>query len=642
MKHLSRLILPGLFLASLFFSVTSAATGEVNIDDELLSLFEEEGEDALLPVNIILREQADANNLLATTKTMSKEVRRRTVIGELKSVSSRSQADLLEYLRRKEQLGQASNITTLWIVNAVNVLASEQIVAELSQRDDVKRVTYNKTVYALIGLSKNGENVNSQTEKKSLTGSSGDLTPAATDTSWGVKWINAPAAWQMGYQGKNVLVAILDTGIWYYHSDLENRIWVNNDEVPGDGIDNDNNGYIDDIHGYDFNNHDPDPIENGMGHGTHVSGTVAGDGSGGTLTGVAPEATLIGCKVLDDWGYGNEWDAWEGMQYAVDNGAHVLQGSIGWIHSVHNPDRSTWRDLCDNVLAAGVIMSFAAGNERGWYSPPDDIRTPGDCPSPWHHPDQTLTGGLSAVVAVGATGYYTDSYAYFSSVGPTSWEDVAPYYDYPYDPEMGLIKPDICAPGVGINSTVIGGGYSGDTWDGTSMATPHNSGLIALMLSKNMAMPPEMIDSILQTTALELGSPGKDNDYGSGRIQADAALLATPELAGVTITLTPVDTVVQQGGELDVNIAFENTRSTPLTFDFWLIAATPWGSLVEVLTPTSYTLGGYEYVSDDVTFPIRDTIPIGNYKIVGIVGGYPAQVMDRDRFVLTIVSSAPW
>jgi len=253
-----------------------------------------------------------------------------------------------------------------------------------------------------------------------------------------------------------------------------------------------------------------------------------------------------------------------------------------------------------------------------------------------------LTGGLSAVVAVGATGYYTDSYAYFSSVGPTSWEDVAPYYDYPYDPEMGLIKPDICAPGVGINSTVIGGGYSGDTWDGTSMATPHNSGLIALMLSKNMAMPPEMIDSILQTTALELGSPGKDNDYGSGRIQADAALLATPELAGVTITLTPVDTVVQQGGELDVNIAFENTRSTPLTFDFWLIAATPWGSLVEVLTPTSYTLGGYEYVSDDVTFPIRDTIPIGNYKIVGIVGGYPAQVMDRDRFVLTIVSSAPW
>ncbi len=617
-------------------------TGELKVDDELLTAFEDQGGDALLSVNIILREQADAGYLLAATKKMSREVRRKTVTSELKALSKSSQSDLLDYLERMERLDKVTDITTLWIVNAVNAQVSKQVVTALSMRDDIEWIGYNKTVFALSALLSNESKARSPMESNPLAGSGGKTVHAASDTAWGVKWIDAPSAWNMGYRGRNVLVAIIDTGIWYQHPDLEKRIWNNYDEIPGDGIDNDNNGYIDDIHGYDFNNNDPDPTENGIGHGTHVSGTVAGDGSGGTLTGVAPEATLMGCKILDDWGYGEEWDAWEGIEYAVDNGAHVIQGSVGWIHNIHYPERATWRDLCNNTLAAGVIMSMAGGNERGWFSSPDDIRTPGDCPSPWRHPDQTLSGGLSAVIAVGATGYYTDDFALFSSKGPTTWEDIGPYYDYPYDPEMGLIKPDICAPGENINSTVVGGGYSGDSWDGTSMATPHNSGLIALMLSKNLAMTPMMIDNILQTTALELGPAGKDNDYGSGRIQADAALLATPELAGVTIMLTPADTVVKQGRDLDVNIGFENTLSTPLTFDFWIVAVTPSGRITEVLPPSSYSLDGYESAVNDIILPILNTAQTGNYWIVGIIGGYPAQFMDIDRFALTITTGTPW
>ncbi len=642
MKRPSHFIVSGYLLAFILVVATADANEANRVDPELLAAFDRLGEDARLSINIIMEEQLDAQALLATTQKMSREVRRRIVVDELKALSKNSQADLLAYLKEKEEQEEVSDISSLWILNGVNVTTSKEVVYELNRRGDIAWIGYNKRVYALIGLSGQRKRYDPGDDEISPSGVGETFEPIAYDTAWGVQWIGAPTAWQMGYRGRNVIVAILDTGIWYYHTDLENRIWWNADEIAGDGIDNDNNGYVDDIHGFDFDQNDPDPSESGMGHGTHVSGTVAGDGSAGTLTGVAPEATLIACKVLDDWGYGEEWNAWEGIEYAVDNGAHILQGSIGWIHDVHDPDRDEWRRTCDNVLAAGAIMSFAAGNERGWFSPPDDIRTPGDCPSPWLHPDQTLTGGLSAILSVGATAYHSDSYAYFSSVGPVTWEDVPPFNDYPFDPEMGLIKPDICAPGEGINSTVVGGGYSGDTWDGTSMATPHNSGVLALMLSKNLAMPPALIDSIIETTAFDLGTAGKDNDYGSGRIRADMALNATPELAGVTLTITTPDSIVAQGGMLNVHVAMENIRQTPLTFDFWIGARTPWGSIIEVLPPSSYTLEGYESMTDDYLFPIRESFPTGNYRVVGIVGGYPSQVMDRDRIFVTVISSAPW
>jgi subtilisin family serine protease len=642
MKRPSHFIVLGYLLAFILVITSADANEAIRVDPELLAAFDRLGEDARLSINIILEEQLEAQALLATTREMSREVRRRIVVDELKTLSKNSQADLLAYLKEKEEQEEVSDISSLWILNGVNITTSNEVVSELNRRGDIAWIGYNKRVYALIGLSGQRERYGPVDDEISLSGAGGTFEPIAYDTAWGVQWIGAPAAWQMGYKGRNVIVAILDTGIWYYHTDLENRIWWNADEISGDGIDNDDNGYVDDIHGFDFDQNDPDPSESGMGHGTHVSGTVAGDGSAGTLTGVAPEATLIACKVLDDWGYGEEWNAWEGIEYAVDNGAHILQGSIGWIHEVHDPDRDEWRRTCDNVLAAGAIMSFAAGNERGWFSPPDDIRTPGDCPSPWLHPDQTLTGGLSAILSVGATAYHSDSYAYFSSVGPVTWEDVPPFNDYPFDPEMGLIKPDICAPGEGINSTVVGGGYSGDTWDGTSMATPHNSGVLALMLSKNLAMPPALIDSIIETTAFDLGTAGKDNDYGSGRIRADMALNATPELAGVTLTIMTPDSIVAQGGMLNVHVAMENIRPTPLTFDFWIGARTPRGSIIEVLPPSSHTLGGYESMTDDYLFPIRESLPAGNYRVVGIVGGYPSQVMDRDRIFVTVISSAPW
>ena len=112
---------------------------------------------------------------------------------------------------------------------------------------------------------------------------------------------------ELGFTGEGIIVGHIDSGIDLDHPDLSHRLWVNVDEIPGNGIDDDNNGYIDDINGWDFGDDDNNPNDDaaGAGHGTHTAGTVAGDGSGGTQTGVAPGAHLWGFKVLDATGSGS-------------------------------------------------------------------------------------------------------------------------------------------------------------------------------------------------------------------------------------------------------------------------------------------------------------------------------------------------
>jgi serine protease AprX len=359
----------------------------------------------------------------------------------------------------------------LWIVNAVSLHATKETIADLAARPDVERVDIDEERIVLLG------------------------------TAWGVTKVGAETVWQNpGYKGKGVVVAVLDTGVDITHSDLKNNIWKNASEMPGDGLDNDNNGYVDDVNGFNFNANNANPMDD-HGHGTHVAGSIAGDGSGGTLTGVAPQAKIMALKVLSASGGGTEADVWEAIQYAVANGADVISMSLGWSHS-WNPDRKSWREVCDKAIAAGVKVVVAAGNENGG-SAPDNLRTPGDVPS---------------VITVGATDK-NDAIGSFSSRGPVSWSTVPPFNDFP-----NLVKPDVSAPGVGVNSTIKGGGYSGDTWNGTSMATPHVAGVVALMLQGAPSLSHAKVKECLEKTAVDLGAAGKDNDYGSGRVDAVKAV----------------------------------------------------------------------------------------------------------------------
>ncbi len=456
-------------------------------------------------INIELKAQYDTNELYLNTLSKSKAERRTYVIQTLKEYTQDKQSDLLTELQSFSKDQSVQNIKSLWIANVISCSATPAVIERLAKRDDITEIDFDEPRQLISTKPQSNAYIQSTTNRDSR------------DITWNVTLVNADDVWDLGFTGDGALVSVIDTGINYNHQDLDDHMW--------------NGGLFYPFHGYDFNNNDNDPMDD-HGHGTHCAGTVAGDGTAGSQTGVAPNATIMACKVLDYNGTGFESDTWDAIEFSVENNADIISMSLGWMHA-WNPNRSVWRTTYDNALSAGVIASVAAansGNDTWSYPIPDNVATPGDCPPPWLHPDQTITGGVSAVVCVGATNS-NDVIAGFSSRGPVTWESISGFYDYPYNPEIGLIRPDVTAPGVNITSLshYSNTGYQYG-WDGTSMATPCVAGVMALMVSKEPTITPEQMSQILEETAIHLGSSGKNNLYGSGRVNAFDAVNAV-ELA---------------------------------------------------------------------------------------------------------------
>ncbi|MBT8386756.1 MAG: S8 family serine peptidase, partial [Ignavibacteria bacterium] len=296
------------------------------------------------------------------------------------------------------------------------------------------------------------------------------------------------------------------------------------------------------------------------------SGIVCGDGTNGTQTGVAPKSKIM---ILRPSG---EAQIWLAMQYAVDNGVDVTTSSLSykWYFNP-KPNYPMWRDLTDVELAAGVLHTNSTSNDGNSVGVPLNISAPGNCPGPWIHPDQTLVGGLSSVIGVGNVDAFSDVISSSSPWGPWEWVDYQAkypgypypvplaYQDYPYsivtpiEPDsIGLLKPDVAAPGSNTTSTTNGGGYGG--FGGTSGATPHVAGTAALVWSINPFLTPEQVSMVIQTTAVEKGAPGKDNRYGAGRIDAyEAYLLA---LAMIPVELSSF-TANSNGSSVTLNWSTE-------------------------------------------------------------------------------------
>ncbi|MGC9111806.1 MAG: S8 family peptidase, partial [candidate division WOR-3 bacterium] len=396
------------------------------------------------------------------------------------------QAELVDFLKEQQAAGRVADIRPLWIVNAVYCEATPEVIRAVAERQDVNYVNYD-----LVWC-------------PDLLEQPGSPAEPTDEITWGVRKIRAPEVWAQGYTGAGVVCGHIDTGCDYTHPDLADHMW----EDP-------NYPY----HGWNFENNNNNPMD-AQGHGTHTAGTVASDGTSGTQCGVAPDARIMACRVRTVVDSVAESQCWQAMQFVVSpplspgNGADLYTMSLGWMIS-WNPHQATWRQVADNVNAAGVIQIVAAGNERGTATPPTALRCPGNVPPPWWNPQNTGSGTLSGIISIGATDSL-DAIAYFSSPGPVTWQTVAPYNDYVYPP--GLTKPDVSAPGVAVISCQLGGGYV--SMDGTSMATPHTAGTVCLMLSKNPNLTPAVVDSILEVTAVDLGSAGKDNDFGAGRIDA--------------------------------------------------------------------------------------------------------------------------
>ncbi|SVB21635.1 uncharacterized protein METZ01_LOCUS174489, partial [marine metagenome] len=471
-------------------------------------------------IYIALTDNYDFRSVEGILAKFNKIEKREFVKQELKSYYLESQEDIMSQINELKEEGLITKVKDLWITNVIICESTGEAIYELAKRKDIRKIDYDEYRIVLPDIDKNQSHLND---------------PQSREITWNVLIVNADDVWAEGYTGQGSVVSVIDTGVNYNHQDLNDHMWGGGIFFP--------------LHGYDFHNDDNNPMDD-MGHGTHCAGTVAGDGTAGSQTGIAPDAAIMALKVLDASGGGYESSCWEAIEFSVNNDADVMSLSLGWLHA-WGPDRTSWRNAMNSALFAGVIASVAAGNEGTQYGVPDNIRTPGDVPPPWLHPDQTLTGGLSAVVSVGATNS-NDGIASFSSRGPVSWETISPFLDYPYNPEMGLIRPDVSAPGENIKSLAhySNTGYESG-WSGTSMATPCVAGVMALMISKDPSITPTQMSEIIETSSLHLGSTGKNNTYGSGRVDAyDAVNMVW----GDPIPPNPATNPIPQDGQISISL----------------------------------------------------------------------------------------
>jgi hypothetical protein len=381
---------------------------------------------------------------------------------------------------------------------------------------------------------------------------------------WAMPKIRASTAWDTA-TGAGVTVAIVDTGVDYNHPDLDANIWLNPGEVPGNGLDDDGNGLVDDVRGWDFmgpTSSNPTPDSDPMdvhGHGTHVAGTVAAEGNNLVgVIGVAFQAKVMAMRGLDNAGSGWESTLAPAIIYAADEGADVINASWG--------GKGGQSDVIEAAIAhasgLGAVFVAAAGNNT------EDVSTfwPANAPR---------------AVAVGATNEL-DEVAYFSNTGN---------------------KIDVTAPGMNVLSTYPGNQYV--SFQGTSMAAPHVSGVAALIVQLHPTYSTEQVRQVLRTTSIDLPPLGFDPTFGHGRLDAANAVAATPvplEVKflsphdGLEVTSSVTLTGVAQGPDFDHYVVEMAPGKSPTTFTQVASSTTPAnGGTLYTFDPSTLSDGIYTF-----------------------------------------------
>lgn len=309
--------------------------------------------------------------------------------------------------------------------------------------------------------------------------------------------ISAPEAWHVTTGDRKVIVAVIDTGIDYFHEDLAPNLWTNAREIPANGVDDDGNGFVDDLYGYDFVSDDSDPFDDNQ-HGTHVAGTIGAKGNNALGTvGVCWDVSLMAVKAFDENGNGTVADAIGAISYAVANGARIINASWGL------DERSkALEEAAAHAANAGVLIIAAAGNSRS------------EAPS--------YPASFETVLSVGATDA-RDVRALFSNYGPFV---------------------DVAAPGNEIISTLPENSYG--MLSGTSMAAPHVSGMAALVLARFPAYTRQEVFDILVNSVDPMVF---DQPIGNGRINLARAVHMDQPLPQARISVpATVSGVVEVSG----------------------------------------------------------------------------------------------
>jgi subtilisin family serine protease len=315
------------------------------------------------------------------------------------------------------------------------------------------------------------------------------------EDQYALKRMRLPQAWDAATGNKSVIAAIIDSGIDYTHQDLVNNIAKNSGEIASNGIDDDRNGYIDDVRGYDFVSSDPDPMDL-SGHGTHCAGIVGAQGNNSRgISGINWSVGLLPVRVLSAEGEGTASAVAAGIVYAVNRGVSVINLSLG------GPNFSqVLEDAIEYARQRDVLVVVAAGNA----GTDNDVI-----------PTYPASSTKSNVIAVAAS---------------TSGDNLAQFSNF------GGQSVDVAAPGEGILSTLPGNAYG--LKDGTSMAAPHVTGLAALL--KSLApqnSQADVRDIILSTVTMRAGM--RDRISTGGRVDAFSAVGAMVPLPTPTPSQTP-------------------------------------------------------------------------------------------------------
>ncbi len=419
--------------------------------------------------------------------------------------------------------------------------------------------------------------------------------PAPTDSEWNIAFIRAPEVWSLNpaYNGTGAVVGSFDTGVDLTHPDLYPRYRGNNQI-----------SWFDPYGEHNF------PFD-ANGHGTHTTGIAVGGNAGGTGIGVAPGATWIAAKGWSDAGIALASVFHQIFQWFLapggdpDNAPDVINNS--WVSDESGCDAEFLPDVAA-LLAAGIFPVFGAGNDG-----PDagTVRSPASYPNAF---------------AVGATDYF-DQVAYFSSQGPSPCDN--------------SIKPNISAPGDGINSAVPGG-Y--EVLSGTSMATPHITGAVAVLRSINPSLTVEEIESALTAGAKDLADPGPDNSSGAGRLD----LFVSAQIAIMGPAVPVVNVVATQATATEAG-------SNPGVFTISRIGNTDADLLVKYTVAGTATAGSdYAALSGSVNIPagsaattiqvvpIDDAVVELDETVILTISPDPSYIVSgTDAATMTIISDEP-
>ncbi|MBU1935873.1 S8 family serine peptidase, partial [bacterium] len=412
--------------------------------------------------------------------------RHKVVIEALQEVANRSQAPVRAALDALVASGEVDGYTPYWITNCFVFYGTEEAARQLSNRADVDYIELTPIPQLIEPI---------RSEEQHLDDDASTPPP-------GIVAVRAPEVWyELGIDGSGALIGGLDTGVDGTHPALSAR-WRGQTEPWQECWRSPVGGTT-------------SPVD-GDGHGTHTMGTMCGAESiaDPDTVGIAPAALWIADDAINqnvtsqldaDILDGFQWFADpDGDPGTVDDVPDVVQNSWGvysyWTGYQDCDDR--WDTAILALEAGGTVVTFSAGNE-------------GPTAQTHRSPANAIYDSVSffSIGAVNATDYsWPYPIASFSSRGPS-------------DCDGSTIKPEVCAPGVTVYSSVPGGGYEQTNWSGTSMAGPHVAGIIALMRSANPDIDVRDAKSILMRTAHDLGTTGEDNDYGFGFVDAYEAVI---------------------------------------------------------------------------------------------------------------------